>query len=145
MKFNTRKFGEIEVDEKKILIMPEGLPGFPGHKKFALLEDPKTAPFCWYQSMEDANLALVVMSPFIFKPDYEIDLEDFTASRKNWKGVKPKDLLVYVVINVSEEKGEKSITANLVGPIVMNSKNNEAVQVVLANSSYSHQHNVLGG
>jgi len=118
------------------------LPGFPGFERFVLLEDPKTAPFCWLQSLEEPNLALAMMDPFLFKPDYKMDLEGFIAS-KGWEGVDTKDLLVYVVINISKgEKGNK-ITANLIGPIIINLKNNETIQVVLSNSSYSHQHIVL--
>lgn len=142
MKIVTRKFGEIEIDEQKTLVMPEGLPGFPGFERFVLLEDPKAAPFCWLQSAEDPNLALVIMSPFVFKPDYQIDLNGFIASR-GWKGIKAEDLLIYVVINISEEAEDKKITANLMGPIIINSKNNEAIQIVIPESPYSHQHNVL--
>jgi flagellar assembly factor FliW len=143
LKITTRKFGEIEIDKKKTLSMPEGLPGFPGFEHFVLLEDPKSAPFCWFQSLEEPNLSLVIMSPFLFKPDYEIDLKGFIAS-KGWKDVATKDLLVYVVINISgEEKDNERITANLIGPIIINTKNNEAVQVVISNSNYSHQYNVL--
>jgi len=142
VKIMTRKFGEIDIDEKKILFMPEGLPGFPGFERFVLLEDPKSAPFCWLQSMEEPNLALVMMSPFIFMPDYEIDLEGFIASR-GWKGIEKKDLLVYVVVNISKGEDGRKITSNLIGPIIINSKNNEAIQVIVSNSSYSYQHNVL--
>ena len=143
MKIQTRKFGEIEIDENKILTMPEGLPGFDGFERFVLIEDPKTAPFCWLQSSEEPNLALAVMSPLIFKSDYEIDLKGFISDR-GWEGAETKDLLVYVVINISKGEKENKITANLIGPIIINLKNNEAIQVVLANSSYSHQHNVMG-
>ena len=142
MKIQTRKFGEIEIDENKILRMPEGLPGFTGFERFVLIEDPKTAPFCWLQSSEEPNLALAIMNPLIFKSDYEIDLKGFISAR-GWEGVETKDLLVYVVINISEGEKEKKITANLSGPVIINLKNNEAIQVVLANSSYSHQHIVL--
>ncbi len=143
MKIKTRKFGEIEIDEKKILSMPKGLPGFPGFERFVLLEDPKSAPFCWFQSLEEPNLSLIIMSPFLFKPEYEIDLKGLITSM-DWKDVETKDLLVYVVINISgEEKSNKRITANLIGPIIINSKNNQAVQVVISDSDYSHQYNVL--
>ncbi len=142
MKIVTRKFGEIEIDDNKSLVMPEGLPGFPGFERFALLEDPKSAPFCWFQSLEEPNLALVIMNPLIFKPDYKIDLQGFIASR-GWKNVETKDLLVYVVVNISKGEGVNKITANLIGPIIINLKNNEAIQVVISNSNYSHRHNVL--
>lgn len=142
MKIQTRKFGEIEINENKILSMPEGLPGFPGFERFVLLEDPKSAPFCWFQSSEEPNLALAMMNPFLFKPDYEIDLEGFIELR-DWKGIETKDLLVYVVINIVKGEKKNKVTANLIGPIVINAKNNEAIQVVISNSSYSHQHNIL--
>ncbi len=142
MKLQTRKFGEIEIEESKTLSMPEGLPGFPGFERFVLIEDPKTAPFCWLQSLEDPSLALAMMDPFLFKPDYKMDLEGFIAS-KGWEGVDTKDLLVYVVINISKGEKGNTITANLIGPIIINLKNNETIQVVLSNTSYSHQHIVL--
>ena len=93
MKIKTRKFGEIEIDEKKILSMPKGLPGFPGFERFVLIEDPESAPFCWFQSLEEPNLALVIINPFLFKPDYEIDLKEFIISM-GWKDVQIKDLLI---------------------------------------------------
>ncbi len=142
MKIKTRKFGEIEIDEQNTLVMPEGLPGFPGFESFVLLEDPTSAPFYWFQSMEEPNLALIVMNPFIFKPDYEIDLKGFVSSIE-WKESQIKNLQVYVVINISGEGKDKKITANLVGPIIINSNKKQAVQVIIPNSSYSHQHNVL--
>ena len=142
MKINTRKFGEIKIDEKKILTMPEGLPGFSGFERFILIEDPKAAPFCWFQSTQEPNLALIIMNPFLFKPDYKIDLEGFIVAR-GWQDVLIKDLLVYVVVNIIKGNSEKKITANLIGPLIINSKNNEAIQVAVSNSSYSHQYNIL--
>ncbi len=142
MKIDTRKFGEIEIDETKILTMPDGLPGFPGFERFVLLEDPKTVPFCWFQSLEEPNIALIVMNPFQFMPDYKLDLDGFIAA-KEWKGVKTEELQIYVVVNISEGEKGKKITANLLGPLVINSKTNEVFQVVIPDSIYSYQHNIL--
>ncbi len=143
MKINTRKFGEINIDGEKILNMPEGLPGFPGFEQFVLLEDPKTAPFCWFQSIETPNLSLVVMNPAVFKPDYQLDLESLISER-GWKGVKKKNLMIFVVINIREGENKKSITANLMGPLVINLKNKEVIQMAICDSEYSHQYDVLG-
>ncbi len=142
MKIGTRKFGEIQIDETKILSMPEGLPGFSGFDKFILLEDPKTAPFCWFQSVQEPNLALVIMDPKIFKPDYRIGL-DKVIRDLGWKGLAREDALVYVVVNIFGQDEDKQITANLIGPLVINSKNNQAVQVVLSDATYSCQYNIL--
>jgi len=142
LKIMTRKFGEIEIDKKKILVMPEGLPGFPGFERFILLEDPKSAPFCWFQSIEEANLALVVMNPLSFKPDYQLDLQTLIAGR-DWKNVKQEELLIFVVINIKEGDPKNKITANLMGPLICNLENNEVVQIALCDSDYSHQYDVL--
>ena len=142
MKINTRKFGEIEIDESKILTMTDGLPGFPDFTKFVLLEDPKTAPFCWFQSIETPDLALVVMNPDVFKSDYTLDLQPLIESR-GWKDIESDGLLKFVVINIIEDKNETTVTANLMGPLIINLKNNEVVQVAISDSEYSHQHNVL--
>jgi flagellar assembly factor FliW len=142
VKIQTRKFGEINIDENMILTMPEGLPGFPGFDRFILIEKTETAPFCWFQSVDQPNLNLVIMSPFFFKPDYEPELDTIIEIR-NWHGVKKEELMVYVVVNISGDGEDKRITANLMGPIVVNQKTKEAVQFVFSHSSYSHQHDVL--
>ncbi len=143
MKINTRKFGDIDIDETKILTMPEGLPGFLEFKRFILLENPDTKPFCWFQSVENPNLALVVINPFLFKPDYNLDLKGVIRIRK-WSAVRPEDLLIYVVVNISETNlHQKKITANLIGPLIINPFKNEVVQLVLSDGVYSHKYNIL--
>ena len=142
MKINTRKFGEIEIDDDKILTMPEGLPGFPGFEQFVLFEDQKTAPFCWFQSIEAPNLSLVVMNPVIFKPDYQLDLQGLIDSR-GWKNLTPEKLLILVVINIKEGIQEKSITANLMGPLVINLNTKEVIQMAISDPDYSHQYDVF--
>lgn len=142
MKIKTRKFGETEIDENTIFTMPEGLPGFSGHHRFVILEDSKTAPFCWLQSLDNPDIALVVMNPFLFKPDYQFDLKGLVLSR-NWGDVGSENVHVYVVINISGSDAEQTITANLMGPIVINSEKKEAFQMVISDPSYSHQHKIL--
>ena len=63
MKIETRKFGEIDIEKEKIIHMPSGLPGFPGKHRFTLIERKETKPFCWYQSVEDPDLAVEPHSP----------------------------------------------------------------------------------
>lgn len=142
MKIDTRKFGEIDIEEDKILTMPEGLPGFAGFERFILIEDPETAPFCRFQSIEDSNLSFIVMNPLMFKPDYKLDLKGLIQNR-GWKDVELEKLLIFVVINIKEGKKEKSITANLMGPLVINLENKEVIQMAISDSDYSHQYDVL--
>jgi flagellar assembly factor FliW len=142
VKIKTRKFGDIDIDEKEIVTMPEGLPGFPGFERFIVLNRPETAPFRWFQSVDGPNLNLVIMSPYDFMPDYDPELETI-ASMRGWQGTSEASLEVFVVVNIFEEGEKKKITANLMGPIVINRMRGEAVQFVFSNSGYSHQHDVL--
>lgn len=143
LKINTRKFGEIEITEEKIFRMPQGMLGFPGRERYTLLERAETRPFCWLQCVDDPDLAMVVMNPHLFKSDYSAGLKDVIAEM-GWEGIKEEELLVFVVINIWEEETVNRITANLIGPIIVNMEKGEAFQKVMTESPYSHQHNVLG-
>lgn len=142
MKIQTRKFGEVDIDQGAIMTMPEGLSGFPGCERFVLIKDPQSDPFLWFQSLEEPDLSLVVINPFLFKADYCIDLKTIVES-KGWQSVEEKDLMIYVVVNMSGEEKSRKITANLMGPLVINPMKNEVVQVIISKPQYSHQYNIL--
>lgn len=143
LKINTRKFGEITIDKENALTMPEGLPGFPGFEKFVLIEDKKTEPFCWFQSLEEPDLALVIMDPLVFKPDYRVDFKTIIKGM-GWKETPEEKLLTYVVINIREKEGKaKEITANLMGPLVINPGTRQVVQVIISDPSYSCHYNIM--
>ena len=76
MKITTTRFGTVQIRENSIIKMPFGMLGFPDKKKFVILQHKDNSPFFWYQSVDDPKLAFVITNPFIFKPDYQIDLED---------------------------------------------------------------------
>jgi flagellar assembly factor FliW len=131
------------VDEGKIIIMPGGMPGFPGMKRFIILDREETRPFYWYQSVDNSDLAFVIMNPRLFKPDYSVDLKS-TIKEMSWEMEPKGNLALYVVVNASSDVPEE-ITANLLGPLVINTKKCEAVQMVIQNSPYSHKHPVFAG
>jgi flagellar assembly factor FliW len=137
LEIESRQFGVIHIDEEKVITMPAGMPGFPGCKRFVLLEKEETRPFYWYQCVDDPGLTLVIMNPLLFKPDYSIDIGPAQRDM-SWKEGEEKDYKVYVIVNASEGVPEK-ITANLIGPLVINTKRQEAVQMVISNSPHSHR------
>jgi flagellar assembly factor FliW len=136
MEIDTTRFGRITLDEENLIKMPHGMLGFPDIRRFLIIQHRKNSPFLWYQSVDDPALAFVITNPYLFKPDYEIELGD-VLEELSWKGDK-EALELYVVVNIPQGSPEK-MTANLVGPILINSNNSRAVQLVLGNSSYSHQ------
>jgi len=141
LKIETSQFGTIQIPADKIITMPAGMPGFPGRRRFIILEREETRPFCWYQCVDDPDLALVIMNPYLFKPDYSVDLNP-ALKEMSWEGDGRDSLKLYVVVNASEGVPEKT-TANLVGPLVINTQKREAVQIVIYDSPYSHRYPIL--
>ena len=142
MKINTTRFGTIHIEKEKTIDMPFGMLGFPDKKKFIILQHRENSPFFWYQSIEDPTLAFVITSPFLFKSDYKIDIED-ALKEMSWNGDGKTDHLeIYIVVNIPKGLPQK-MTGNFIGPILVNNKVRQAVQVVISNSPYIHNFPLL--
>ena len=142
MKIETRQFGAIEVDEAKIITMPAGMPGFPGRMRFVLFEREETRPFYWYQSVDEPNLTFAIMNPYLFKPDYAVNVKP-ALEEMQWEEAEKDKIMIYVIINASKG-GPESITANLMGPLLIHIEKQEATQMVIQNSPYPCNYPVFG-
>lgn len=143
MKIATTRFGEIDIREDKIIHMPHGMLGFPDRRAFTIFQHKPDSPFYWFQSIDHPDLAFVIVNPFLFKPDYDVDVE-CTLKDMSWHAdPAEKDLELYVVVNIPRGSPEK-MSANLIGPILINVKSRQAVQMVIANSDYSHKYPLMG-
>ena len=138
MKIKTTRFGTITIEEEKIIAMPFGMLGFPDVKRFVILQHKENSPFFWYQSVDDPMLAFVIMSPFLFKPDYKVDSENVLKEMSWNEEEKQNNLELYVVVNIPKRAPDK-MTANLIGPILINNKIHQAVQMVISDSHYTHK------
>lgn len=141
MEINTRQFGPMEIEDVRIYIMPGGMPGFRNMKRFAIIEREEIWPFSCYQSLDDPLLSFYIMRPSLFMADYKVDMRQ-GIREAGWEGDSPEDVKVYVIVNTSAGDPEK-ITANLIGPLLVNIRRLEAEQLVLHNSTYSHQHHIF--
>lgn len=132
-KITTSRFGEIEIEEDKMLCFPEGLIGFPNQKEFIILDHKPGSPFHWLQSAEVPDLAFVMTNPFLVKQDYLHGLSPDEACyiRKEGEGEK----IVFVLVTIPPGNLE-AMTANLLGPLVIDAETRRGKQVILANSGY---------
>ena len=138
LKVNTTRFGAITIDEQKIITMPFGMLGFPEEKRYVIVQHKENSPFFWYQSVDDPALAFVITSPFFFVPDYSMSLDD-AINQMSWDEEKIEDTVeLYVVVNIPNGSPDK-MTANLIGPILVNTESFQAVQMVVTDSPYSHR------
>jgi flagellar assembly factor FliW len=135
--FKTFRFDEIAVDRKLILTLPKGLLGFESGHRYVIIETPDSEPFKWFQSLDDPALAFVIANPMVFFPDYRIDVD--RRELEELKIADPAAVLTYVIISVPDGN-LAGMSANLQGPIVINTKNNMAKQLVLVNGPYTTRH-----
>jgi flagellar assembly factor FliW len=136
---HSTRFGQIEVPEDKIISMQRPILGFEKYRRFCLIEIDELRPFLWMQSFEDPNIAFLVVNPLVFFPDYRIEINSAEIGELEVTDVESVE--TYVVATVPEDPTRMSI--NLQGPILINSENNLGKQLVLVNSEYRVQHNVL--
>jgi len=140
MKLNTKNFGELDIDEKKIIAFPEGLPGFEEEKEFVIINnEDEENPFCWLQSVKNPDLAFVIVDPFFVFSDYSVDLSKTVQEKLKIKD--EKDVAVYSIVVVPEDL--KKMTANLLGPIVINVRERLGKQVILDDPRYTTKHYIF--
>ena len=75
MKVATKAYGLIEVNEHQKINVPDGLFGFETLTEYVLL-DADRQPFYWLQSLEVEQVAFVLVNPFLFRPDYEVNISN---------------------------------------------------------------------
>lgn len=140
MMINTRLFGELEIDEERIITFKEGMPGFNYLHRFVLLTagDDKS-PFKWLQCVDDGDIAFALVNPFEIVKDYDFELPDDVVERLGISSY--EDILVYAVVVIPEDASKASM--NLKAPIVINVKRRAAEQVVLDTDAYSVRHYIL--
>lgn len=115
------------------------LPGFDNLKQFSLLPIENNPDFLLLQSVEDQEVGLVAVSPFLFKPDYEFQLRDEFLDKLNISN--HEDALVISIVTLSSDV--KGITYNLKAPVIINIKNGNAMQVILDNDEYMIKHPLI--
>lgn len=131
----TTRFGEIVVEPSSLLELPQGLLGFPEERCYCLLVSGPESPVQWLQSVARPELAFLVVNPHEFFPDYEVFLEDDAAAELGLE--QPEEAAILALLSLQEDR---SVTANLVGPIVVNTRTRQGLQVVLDADRYSTRH-----
>ena len=136
MRVNTKLFGEIDIDDDKILHFEGGIVGFPDLKRFALMHDSENDDegkgLSFLVSLDEPAFEMPVMNPLLIKNDYNPVVEDDYLIPLG--DLKEEDLLVLVTVTVPHEI--EKMTVNLKAPIVINGENRKANQIITDDEQY---------
>ena len=131
MLMESERLGQLEIDEGSIISVPDGLLGFESHRRFVLVPADDVGAYSWFHSVDDAALAFLVVVPGFFFDDYAPELSDPDVAALGLTDASDAQVLCLVTITNDD------ITANLMGPVVVNVTERRGRQVVLADQGFS--------
>lgn len=139
MLIKTRHFGEIDLDQDKIIFFENGILGFEECKNYTILydnEEGEKPDITWLQSIEEPSLAIPIISPFLISPEYNPTVEDELL--KPIGEIAPDNLVVLVSITIPSDITK--ISANLKAPFVINSETKKGCQIIVEEPEYDIKH-----
>ena len=139
-KFDTTRFGEIEVEEEKIVTFENGIPAFAEEHEFVILPYEEESPYYFMQSLKTPELAFILTIPFLFFPDYQIEIDDESVKELD---IKSQDSVTLYSLVTIPNGSLRYMTANLLAPVVLNTENMKAKQIIMEKSNYKTKHRLF--
>ena len=121
-----------------IINFPEGIPGFEEIKEYELSPDEEVPFVMTLKSIHSDHPSFIVVDPYCILENYNPLLSD-----SDKKFFNTEDKLKFMLMAVLTDNIKDSVV-NMKSPIVINSENNLAKQVILENTDYPIRHNLFG-
>jgi len=110
---STTRFGPLRIEDEDILEFPDGVIGLEDLRDWVLFADSRNPTLGWLQSLARADVALAVVSPRRYVPEYRV-----RVSRRELGELRPEESRdAHVLVIVSHN--EQYVTLNLKAPIVV--------------------------
>lgn len=135
MLIQTKHFGQIDLDEEKIIHFDNGIMGFEDYKKFTILynNEKRDKPvISWLQSVDHADLALPVINPLFVREDYNPCVEDELLDAIG--ELTEENLVIFLTLTVPADITK--MTSNLRAPIIINADTRRGCQIIVENQDY---------
>jgi len=137
MDISTTRFGTVSIDECDVLTFADGLIGMETCCRWVLLADAQNSALGWLQCIDMPQVALAVVSPRRFVPDYRVRVSRRDVEPLGLKS--PGDAQVLVIVN----QANGSLTLNLKAPLVIHLDARQGRQVI-AKDDHAVQHLLPG-
>jgi flagellar assembly factor FliW len=138
MRVDTKAYGSIDVDERQRIEFPYGILGFEKLQSYVLLDAPQQ-PFYWLQALDLVEVAFVLISPVIFRPDYTVEVPKEELEEIGIDD--PEKMLTFAIVTIPRNPSD--MTANLQGPIIINKETRVGRQSISTNPRWEVRHPVL--
>ena len=109
----TSRFGNVEIEAEDMIHFENGLIGFDDRKNWVILADAENDAIAWLQSLEDPQLAVAVVSPRRFVPEYQVRIPTEPLKKMNLSASEQAFVLTVV------SRNQNSLTINLRAPVII--------------------------
>ena len=133
MNISTTRFGNLTIEEADVLTFIDGLIGMEDCQRWVLLADAENSALAWLQSLERPEVALGVVSPRRFVPDYQVRVAKREMAPLGLDN--PSDAQVLAIIT----SVGGTLTLNLKAPLVVHLASRVGRQIV-ARDDHAVQH-----
>ena len=139
VKFQNNRFGELTIALSDCLEFSNGIPGFERCKGFGLIEVEDESPFLRLLSLDEPQLGFVLLNPLLIWPDYDPNIGRDELGQLGIEKI--EQLAIFCIVTMSEDPNK--VTANLQGPIYLNSETKQAKQMILVDDRYGTKHPLI--
>lgn len=136
MNIKTAYMGEITIDPSEILKFEHGIPGFEEETSFVLLPLEEKSIFQILQSTRTESLAFILTIPYELVSNYNFNLDESTVKALDIQN--ENEVAVFGIVSLKDTLA--NTTVNLKAPIVLNTSNKKAKQVILDNENFAIRH-----
>jgi flagellar assembly factor FliW len=133
MNISTTRFGSLTIDETDVLTFVDGLIGMEDCRRWVLLGDAENPALGWLQCLDRPEVAMAVVSPRRFVPDYEVRVAKREIASLGLND--PNQAQVLVII--SNTSG--ALALNLKAPLIIHLEERLGRQIV-ARDDHAVQH-----
>lgn len=135
MLIKTKYFGEVKVNEEKVINFECGIPGFENLHRFLFMTSPNPeSSFYWLQSIDDIDIVFTLIDAFRFLPNYNPQVEISSMKDLGEFENLEEDIVIYNIANIPSNHID--MTVNLKAPIVINLKTYKAKQIICNSEEY---------
>ena len=132
----SSNFGEVEYDDGAVIAFPRGLPGFESEKQFVPVEREATKPLLFLQSVTTPELCFITIPVQSVDPEYRLRISEEDLTLLGAASGTTESLRCLAVVCTAEDR----VTANMLGPVVINLETRQGVQAIRDDARYSVWH-----
>jgi len=136
MQIQTTRFGAVAIEPEDVLRFPAGIFGFENCRHWVLMSDAENDHLGWLQSTVQPEVALAVVSPRRFVPDFQVRVLRHELAPLEL--TKAQDAQVLVIVG----QNSRTITLNLKAPLLIHLARRLGRQVV-NNADVAIQHELF--